>query len=124
MIRACSRNTSPDWGRLLENFVFMELRRRTQWIEYYRTQSGREVDFYVQDTSGKIYLIQSAAWMEDKKTALREITALSEAMQECQVPEACIVSFNTEKYVDTDAGLIHVLPAWKWALGQQPEKLV
>jgi len=70
MIRACSRNTSPDWGRLLENFVFMELRRRTQWIEYYRTQSGREVDFYVQDSSGKIYLIQSAAWMEDKNTAL------------------------------------------------------
>jgi uncharacterized protein len=124
MIRACSRSTSPDWGHLLENFVFMELRRRTKWIEYYRTQSGREVDFYVQDISGKINLIQSAARMEDKKTAQREITALSEAMQECQVSEACIVTFNTEKYIDTDAGLIHILPAWKWALGQQPGKQV
>jgi uncharacterized protein len=116
MIRACSRSTSPDWGHLLENFVFMELRRRTWRIEYYLTQSRREVDFLAVDSSGKISLIQSAASMEDKKTAFREINALSEAMDECRVTEATIVTFNTEKHVKTASGHINILPAWKWAL--------
>ncbi len=116
MIRACSRSTSPDWGRLLENFVFMELRRRTGRIEYYRTQSGREVDFYVSYTSGKISLIQSTAKMEDEKTAEREISALSEAMEECRLSEASIVTFNTANKLQTNSGLIHVVPAWWWAL--------
>ncbi len=118
MIRACSRSTSPDWGHLLENFVFMELRRRIEQIEYYRTKSGWEVDFYTTDFSGKMSLIQSAASIQDKKTAEREIRALSEAMEECGVSEASIVNFNTEKHLKTNAGLIHIVPAWKWALSQ------
>lgn len=116
MINACSRSTSPDWGHLLENFVFMELRRKTRQIEYYRTKSGREVDFYVSDFSGKISLIQAAASMEDKKTASREIKSLSEAMNECRVGEASIVTFNTEKHLETNSEIINILPAWKWAL--------
>jgi len=32
-----------DWGRLLENFVFMELRRKGLEVEYYRTEDGLEV---------------------------------------------------------------------------------
>ena len=54
--------------------------------------------------------------MADKKTAEREISALSEAMVECRVKEAAIVTFNTEKHIETKAGTIHILPAWKWAL--------
>ena len=116
LVRACSRNTTPDWGHLLENFVFMELRRRTGQIEYYKTQRGREVDFYAVDPSGTISLIQSAASMQDKKTAEREISALSEAMEECGAAEASIVTFNTEKSLETNSGPIHIVPAWKWAL--------
>lgn len=118
MIRACSRSTTPDWGHLLENFVFMELRRRTGQIEYYHTESGREVDFYATYPSGKISLIQSAGSIQDKKTAQREISALSEAMEECGAAEASIVTFNTEERLETNSGLIHIVPAWKWALSQ------
>lgn len=117
MIRACSRSASPDWGHLMENFVYMELRRRTGQIEYYRTESGREVDFCVTDLSGDIRLIQSAVSMEDEKTAAREIRALSEAMVECRVAEGTIVTSSTEKRLETGAGRIHIVPAWKWALG-------
>ena len=47
-----------DWGRLLENFVFMELRRRGSRIEYYRTGGGLEVDFLTTDRSGSQALYQ------------------------------------------------------------------
>jgi len=116
MVRACSRSTSPDWGHLLENFVFMELRRRAWRIEYYRTRSGREVDFLVTDPAGNSSLVQSAAAMEEAKTAGREISALSEAMEECNLSEATIVTLATTKQLQTDAGCIHIVPAWRWAL--------
>jgi predicted AAA+ superfamily ATPase len=116
MIRACSRSTSPDWGHILENFVFMELRRRFKHIEYYRTESGREVDFYVLHHTGDVSLIQAAAAMEDNKTAKREINALTEAMDECGAAEGSIVTYHTEQHLEINSKRIHIVPAWKWAL--------
>ncbi|MFC1830376.1 ATP-binding protein, partial [Thermodesulfobacteriota bacterium] len=49
LVQACSRSIQKNWGHLLENFVFMELRRSCNSIEYYRTEGGQEVDFLVTD---------------------------------------------------------------------------
>ncbi len=116
LVRACSRKTTPDWGHLLENFVFMELRRQKVGIEYYRTQKGREVDFYITTADGTEHLIQVAAELGDQKTIQRETTALNEAMAECGHSKATILTFATEDHLTTASGQIHVLPAWKWAL--------
>jgi len=43
-------------GRVLENLIFLELRRKTDSIWYYKTRGGYEVDFLMQD-NGKSYLI-------------------------------------------------------------------
>jgi len=116
LIRACSRKVSPDWGHLLENFVFLELRRQTDRIEYYRTQKGREVDFYLTDAEGTPRLIQVAAEITGGNTRRREVTALTEAMAECRLAQSTIITFDIEDTVKTEAGRIHVTPAWKWAL--------
>lgn len=101
---------------LLKNFVFLELRRQTDRIEYYRTQKGREVDFYLTDAEGTPRLIQVAAEITGGNTRRREVTALTEAMAECRLAQSTIVTFDIEDTVKTEAGRIHVTPAWKWAL--------
>ncbi len=116
LVRACSRRITPNWGHLLENFVFMELRRRTVDITYYRTAKGREVDFYLTDPDGASRLIQVATEIKEEKTRRRELAALTEAMTECRLSEATIVTLETEEHLKTEAGHIRVLPAWKWAL--------
>jgi len=116
LINACSRSPRPQWGHLLENFVFMELRRLQETIEYYKTASGREVDFVVTDRKGRKFLIQVAAKIDKAITKSREIKALEEAMKELAVSKAVVVTLSHEERLKTEAGLIHVLPAWLWAL--------
>jgi len=116
LVYACSRNVSPEWGHLLENFVFLELRRYHGTIEYYKTADNREVDFFVTDRMGQKTLIQVSAAMDEPTTRSREINALSEAMEECDLNEATVVTLNQEEHLDTGSGNIHILPAWMWAL--------
>ena len=116
LVQACSRSVRPDWGHLLENFVFLELRRSSAIIEYYRTKKGREVDFLATDSGGQKSLIQVSADLKEPVTRQRELRSLLEAMKECRLRQATIVTLNQEEKLETEAGLIHILPAWLWAL--------
>ena len=124
LINACSRSVRPEWGHLLENFVFMELRRLYNTIEYYKTESGREVDFLVTDMHGRELLIQAAAEMETPATRSRELKAIMEAMKESGLRKATIVTLNYEEHLKTEAGHIQILPAWLWSLSLKDTSLV
>lgn len=116
LVHACSRSVRSDRGRLLENFVFLELRRLTDMIEYYRTKKGHEVDFLITDRTGRRSLIQVSADMTAQDTRHRELRALSEAMKECDLKQATIVTLNQEETIETKAGHIQIVPASLWAL--------
>jgi len=116
LVRACSRSIRTDWGHLLENFVFLELRRSSAVIEYYRTKKGREVDFLVTGRGGQKSLVQVSADMKEPVTRQRELRSLLEAMKECKLRQATVVTLNQEEKLETEAGLIHILPASLWAL--------
>ena len=117
LVTACSRDVHPDWGRLLENFVFLELRRKNYNIEYYRTKSGLEVDFFVTDHQGREMLIQVTADMSDPVTRKRELKALFEAMAESGLKQAIVIALDHDERINTESGSIHILPAWAWSLG-------
>ena len=114
LVRACSRNVTPDWGHLLENVVFLELRRRGGSIDYYRTARGREVDFLKTDMYGAKKLIQVCASFSAKSTRNREISALTEAMDELGIETGTIVTLSEEESIETECGKIHAIPAWLW----------
>jgi predicted AAA+ superfamily ATPase len=116
LVKACSRSIRSDWGHLLENFVFLELRRSTNMIEYYITKKGREVDFLVTDRTGQRSLIQVSSDMIGHETRKRELRALLEAMKECDLKQGTIVTLNKEETIETEAGHIQILPASLWAL--------
>jgi hypothetical protein len=105
-----------DWGRLLENFVFMALRRQGHAIHYYRTDDGLEVDFLAVAVDGERTLIQVALELTDSNTRERELRALTTAMRETGIRRGALVSLNDEERITTSAGEIEVLPAWWWAL--------
>jgi len=119
LVHACSRSIRPEWGHLLENFVFLELRRHNSLIEYYKTSSGREVDFLVTDSNGQKALFQVSASMDQTATRKRELEALEEAMKETGLNTATIVTINDEENLNVETGRVRVLPAWMWALNLQ-----
>ena len=103
-------------GRLLENLVFLALRRQHTEIYYYRTTSGKEVDFIVIPQSRQRMLIQVCETLADSKTRKREIDALAEAMKEQKIKQAVIVSRDEDEVIETDYGTIQVLSAWRYLL--------
>lgn len=116
MVSAVNSGIMINSGRLLENVVYMSLRRLTPHIYYYKTASGRGVDFIMQHSQRERELIQVCESLADPKTKLREVQALQEAMAELKLKKGCIVTRIEEANIEVDSGTITVMPAWRFLL--------
>ena len=103
-------------GHILENLVFESLRRNYSEIFYYKTKTGREVDFVIPLSNRERMLVQVSESMARAQTRKREIDALSEAMAEMGSKHGQIVTLGEEGLVETQNGNIEILPAWKFLL--------
>lgn len=104
-------------GHLLENLVFVSLRRFTPDIYYYKTRAGREVDFIVNRNGDRgPLLVQVCESLADPNTRKREIAALSEAMAELNPAESIIVTRSDEERIQVEAGQIIVQPVWRFLM--------
>jgi len=77
---------SENLGKLLENQVYLDLRRQGKKIFYYHTSDGYEIDFITQDHQGKYEIIQVVWEVNDPLTLERETRALRQAEQELGFP--------------------------------------
>src|SRR5665213_311968 len=73
-------------GSVLENFVLMELRKQCSWsalkpeMFYWRTVSGQEVDFVLEDRTGKVVGIEVKAAATLGSNDVRGLQALANAV--------------------------------------------
>ncbi len=102
-----------DYGRLLENAVFLELRRSREpgTIHYYKSKKGLEDDFLVEQENGSKHLIQVCADLQNEPTRAREFAALKEVQNEFG-PSARCTLITLEESGEEDG--IEILPAWKF----------
>ncbi|HPS84865.1 MAG TPA: DUF4143 domain-containing protein, partial [Bacteroidales bacterium] len=108
MARASSLSFSEDAGRMLENAVYIKLRRSGNNIFYFR-DSRSECDFIVKENERVVAAIQVCSELNDDNLK-REITGLKTAMEITKAKKGYIVSFDQEDEFDG----IRVIPAWKW----------
>lgn len=86
LIIANTFNLSENFGKLLENQVYLDLRRQGKKIFYYHTSDGYEIDFITQDNQGKYEIIQVVWEANDSLTFEREKRALHQAEKELGFP--------------------------------------
>lgn len=86
LITANTFNLSPNYGKLLENQVYLDLRRQGKKIFYYRTSDGFEIDFVTQDKRGAHEILQVTWEASDPITREREERALHQAKSELGFP--------------------------------------
>jgi predicted AAA+ superfamily ATPase len=116
MVTSVASGILVNSGHLLENLVFTALRRLYPEIYYYKTKTGREVDFIV-PTAGKTrILIQACESLAEPQTRKREMAALCEAMAELGLKTGTIATRNDDERIKTDTGTINVIPAWRFLL--------
>jgi len=114
LLNAMTFQNSSDAGLILENMVFMHLRRNNYQIEYVTTKKGFEVDFFARHpTTNDVKLIQVCWQMSDPKTFDREYRGLQSAMTELSIPSGTIVTWDDEARLDNN---INAVPIWKWLL--------
>jgi hypothetical protein len=86
LLLANTFNLSDNLGKLLENQVYLDLRRQGKTIFYYHTADGYEIDFITRDAKGAYEMIQVVWDMSDPETLRREERALRQAESELGFP--------------------------------------
>lgn len=101
---------SEDQGRLLENIVFIELKRRRYEVYFHKIK--RECDFIIKEAHKITQAIQVTAHLGTEEIKQREFEGLKEAMMTYRLDQGLILTENTEFKQDN----ITVMPIWKWLL--------
>ena len=105
----------PDYSRLLENLVFNYLHRKYSEIFYYKTNSNKEVDFFINVPENKA-LIQVCYSLETTETRNREVDALLKAMDEQNLDIGYIYTYNTSGQMTINEKTIMITPFWQLSL--------
>lgn len=116
LLQADLSRMTEDRGAILENLVYVHLRRQGWHPEYVVTESGLEVDILLPSHKVADRQIIQACWnLEDEATRHREVRALREAMKDLRLKTGTIVTWNEQKQIDPD---IEVVPAYRWLLDE------
>ena len=101
-------------GRLLENLVFIELKRRSKEIYYHKAK--KECDFVIKKGLEIIEAIQVATNMDDIDTRNREVVGLIDAMKTYNLKEGLILTEDEEGVEQHLDKTIRIVPIWRWLL--------
>lgn len=110
---ANSVSFSKDKGRMLENLVFLQLRRKYKDIYYFKEE--RECDFIVKE-KGKIAGAFQVCFELNSDNKDREIKGLQEAIEKVKPEKATILTFNQDDELSISGRKIRIMPVWKWMI--------
>lgn len=114
LVQIGSTAFSRNYGHLLESVVYWHLRRQTKEIWYFQ-ENDSECDFVVRMKDGIFSVIQ-VCWELNEGNENREIKGLVEAMKYFDTKNGLIISFDSRDTINTEAGIIEVIPAWDYLL--------
>lgn len=114
LVNAMSFKFSENFGKTMENAVFLELKRSENDVFYWKGKG--EVDFVIKKGLKVRELIQVCYDIKDEKIRKREISALIEAMNEFKLGEGMIITWDYEWNEKVNGKKIIYKPLWKWLL--------
>ena len=109
MIQSVTLSSNADAGRMLENAVFIELRRRTKNIWYY-SESSFECDFLYGHDSVPENAVQVCYELTSENRE-REVRGLVETCRKFPGVKPLIVTFNQKDKISYDGMIIEAIPA-------------
>ncbi|MFH1636989.1 MAG: DUF4143 domain-containing protein [Candidatus Woesearchaeota archaeon] len=110
-----------DYGRRMENAVFLHLLRQKinsplMAINYWRANGGGEVDFVVRKGRKIKQLIQACYDLSDESTKEREVKSLLSAMDAFSLKEGTIITYDEEGIEEYGKKKIKLVPLWELLL--------
>ncbi len=103
--RAVSFRFSENLGRIFENMVFLEYRRKGEDIFYWKGKN--EVDFLLRK-GVKIEKAINACWELNEGNREREIAGLEEAMKKFKLKKAQLITMGYSEEIKVEGGKIEI----------------
>jgi len=111
LVHVNSKSFSGDYGRILENLVFLDLRRNFKEICYF-SEKG-ECDFVVFE-KGDIKEVVQVCYELSPDNLDRELNGLFEALEFFGLKEGTIVTLNQSDKFERDGKAANVIPCHKY----------
>lgn len=112
MVNAIAFKVSGNHGKLFENAIYLELRRKKKEIYYYKTADEYEVDFVTRD-KGKTELIQVCVDLHEQAET-REVRSLIQAAKEFGLNTGIIVTPDLHQEWVTEEITIKAIPLYQF----------
>jgi uncharacterized protein len=114
LIQSVGFSFSQNKGKLMENAVFLQLRKKYHDVYYYKTAEDYEVDFFLPKEGSLIQVVQ---YFDLAETRERELRALvSAAKEQKQARKLIIVTESEKTEFAMDGAQIQTLPLYEWLL--------
>jgi len=113
IINANTLSFTDDLGRILENIVFIQLKRQNFEIFYFKMK--KECDFVV-SKKGKIVMAIQVCYFLNDDNLQRELNGVVEAIKFFNLEKGLILTYNNTDEFIIDNKQIAVKPVWKWLL--------
>jgi predicted AAA+ superfamily ATPase len=104
---------SSDKGRLLENMIFTELKRRRKNVFYFKEKN--ECDFVLEQNNSVSEIIQVCFQLNGENES-REYKGIVEAAKIFNLKKGLLITYDQEKDLVMENIEIQIIPAWKWLL--------
>ncbi|MFA6328685.1 MAG: ATP-binding protein [Candidatus Micrarchaeia archaeon] len=104
------------FGRLYENAAFLELRRRTQEIAYWKNKDGLETDFVLMRGSDTVEALQVVYELEDAAVKKREFGGITACADELKPKRLIILTKDKAGEVKEGGHMIRLVPLMDWLL--------
>jgi len=119
LINSTSFRASQDLGRMMENLVFLELKRRG--LDVFYNKEEMECDFLIRHKERIIHAIQVTCTLSDEAVRKREIAGLVHAMNKYKLDTGTLITMSDERITLPGTHQIQVWPLWKWLLNTHRE---
>lgn len=101
-------------GHVLENVVYLELRRRGAEVSYQSSSSGSMIDFVARHHDGRVELIQVCADADSADTMVREVSSLEEIAPRYPGALLSMVTLHSEGTFSVGRRKARMVPAWRF----------
>ncbi|MGB9728707.1 MAG: ATP-binding protein [Thermoprotei archaeon] len=111
---------SEDLGKRMENIVYLELLRKTNYnpiqeIFYFRDRK-REIDFVIKQGPEVKQLINVTYASAKNEIAKREINSLIETSDLLNCKDLLLITWDYEDEIKINNKRIKIIPLWKWLI--------
>lgn len=114
LVQSVGFSFSENKGKLIENAVFLYLRRTYRDLYYYKTDQEYEIDFFLPKQGAFIQVAQN---MDSNETQEREIRALMYGAAEQRKKSTCVIVTERDKEIIKSNGReIKAVPLYEWLL--------